>query len=90
MYERLWRPTIGRPWTYAMRQWRTQYPVQYRIAFVLSAAAFSGGIVATGLLASWTWATVVAGAGGVLGAEIHGHLFWDTRGAYIKHSGEFK
>lgn len=80
LYEKLWRPTTQRPWTYAMRQtagWKVA------IGSLIAASALYALSVYAGLP---IWA--IAGlwfAGGFLA----GHLFWDTPGKYIKHKEEF-
>ena len=84
LYEKLWRPTIQRPWTYAMRQAAQMNPARVVIGAILTG-------VAVGVTAVWLGVLVCAGlAAGFLMGSIYGHLFWDTEGAYIKHKADFE
>lgn len=80
LYRKLWKPTAGRPWTYAMREYATRKPgILLVIGFGL------GEVVANSLrwqTEVWLWAALFAGA-------LFGHLFWDTRGKFIKHRKDF-
>ena len=82
LYKRMWKPTTGRPWTYAMRQtagWK-------------SALGILGASAALLLLCAWL-TTILSGFPvgvtmlvlGTAGGFLLGHLFWDTKGAFIKH-----
>lgn len=77
LYARLWRPFVGRPWTYAIRQAAAEHPVR-----TLALATLAG-------LMAWKLGAALPGPlGRVLdiGAGVLiGHLFCDTRGAYIRH-----
>ena len=84
LYERLWRPTIGRPWTYAMRQAARNHPAR-----VVLGSLIAGGILAVPVV-QWGWRFA---AGLLLGAALgalFGHLYWASAGPLVKHKKDFQ
>ena len=77
-YRLLWSPTTQRPWTYAIRQtagWKVSLAIAIAFAILLVLVSIN------------PYAAVIAAlASGFLA----GHLWWDTKGTYIKHKEYFK
>jgi len=84
LYRRMWKPTTGRPWTYVMRQAVSERPGRALLAALLAGAGLCGLVYWAG------WRAVPVALAFWLVGEIRAHLFWDTRGAYIKHRNEFQ
>jgi len=78
LYEALWRPTAGRPWTYASRELSQQHPRAFLVGILLFLAAL---MVVPGALWSWWW-VLALGLGLMVGIPI-GHIWWDTAGKYV-------
>jgi hypothetical protein len=78
LYKMLWNPTTQRPWTYAIRQtagWKSTLAVLVAVALLL-------WLLTVSPIASLTL--------GVASGFLAGHLWWDTKGSYIKHKEYFK
>ena len=81
IYRAMWGPTTRRPFTYVFRQtpgWKVA------IGTTLSLGALYG--------LSWLFGDVVGMViltAGLIAGYVAGHLFWDTKGTYIKHADEF-
>lgn len=81
LYKALWNPTTQRPWTYAIRQtagWKVTLAV---LAFY---AALLGTLLVTGGVLSFVLGNLI-----LFGGYLAGHLWWDTKGTYIKHKEYF-
>ena len=82
LYRLMWHPTTHRPWTYALRQ----------TGGLKVALGILGALPALLALCAWLtailsgfWLGVTMLTIGLTGGYLLGHLFWDTRGNYIKH-----
>ena len=77
LYELLWRPTAGRPWTYVIRDWTLSHPLWAFIVVSTIAAGFVAGQI------TLTMSFGVVSLPFVLFADfmafVAGHLFWDSR-----------
>lgn len=82
VYEYLWRPTAGRPWTYEIRDWSDRHPGWALLISVVVAVGFVAGQVILVRLFGWVALPFVLFADFM--AFVAGHLFWDTSGSYIK------
>ena len=82
-YELAWRRTIGRPFTYAIREWSHRIPG--RAAAVIPVLVL--GVLAFQVL-SMLWLPMGIGSALVVLGDFcyfsGGHLWWDTAGEYIK------
>ena len=78
LYEMLWSRVGGRPWTSISRAAARAHPLTWTVGGYLA------GLV-MGRLLQWPQALWVLL--GLFSGIILGHLFWDTRGAYIPGKG---
>lgn len=90
VYEWMWRGSArllgyeARPWTYIMREWSRQYPVQRHIA----ASLWYVALLAVGFYVEG-WAVAVLVAVTAFSSMLWGHLYWDTSGSYLKDGSDF-
>lgn len=76
IYRFMWSHTIGRPWTFAIREWAQHNPGKAMLILPVSVA----GVI----FLQW-WLPhfyIIIPANFIF--FLLGHLFWDTPGAYIQ------
>lgn len=88
LYEYVWRPTAGMPYTYLIRRFvETDHPVVgWSLVAAIAAACLYGSVQAPMLL-GW-WSLVVEGLIAFVWL-LGGHCFWDTAGAHFKRLSDF-
>jgi hypothetical protein len=87
LYELVWRPTAGRPWTYEIRDWCDRHPIWGLVVALPVAAGFvAGQVYLVGEFRVWALPFVVFAD---FMAFVAGHLFWDTAGKYIRPKAHF-
>ena len=84
----MWRPTAGRPWTYEIRAWCDRHVILALGIAIPTAAGFVMAQFLSVYLLSW-WGLPVIVAVDFVG-YLAGHLWWDTRGEYIKPHSRFR
>lgn len=83
IYEFLWRNTLGRPWTYAVRQ-ATRDHWYARLIAILAYSAVLG--IPAYFAPTWLKPIIVLAYFGSFAA---GHFWWDTEGDYVRHEEDF-
>ncbi len=84
LYGLLWKNTTRRPWTYVMRQWSQQ---NRTLRGILS-AIWVGFALWANMVAD-DWLRLGTGVMLLIGAGVWSHLYWDTKGAHVKHPPDF-
>lgn len=85
LYEDVWRPYVGRPFTYVMREWRTQNKLLFTMLTCNYLAA-----VGFAMTVFFGWYALGLLVLGLAAAALWGHIAWDTRGKHIKHRKDFE
>ena len=82
LYEYIWRPTSGRPWTYEIRDWCDRHPKwALVIALPVTAGFIAGQVLLVMMFRFWALPFVIFAD---FMAFVAGHLFWSTTGSYLK------
>jgi hypothetical protein len=87
LYELVWRPTAGRPWTYEIRDWCDRH-VNWALTIAIPVTA--SFVVGQMVLVQWAgWFALPFMLFADFMAFVAGHLFWDTAGKYIQPKAHF-
>ena len=87
LYERVWRPTAGRPWTYQLRDFSRHHPFRFWLVFVVTAVILFVGQIQLVIWFGWWAAPFVAFADFM--SFVAAHLIWGS-GPFTRPVSDFR